>query len=149
MFERFTDRSRRVVVLAQEEARSLNHGYIGTEHLLLGLIDEADGVAAHALANVSMTHGVVQAQLGEAVDEQHQTVSGHIPFSQHARETLVLSVRKADEFEDSAVGTEHLLLSLMDIADGVAAQTLVTLGVDLDRLREEVLRLRSGRPDPE
>ena len=144
MFERFTDRTRRVVVLAQEAARSFRHDHIGTEHFLLGLIKEGDGVAANALANLGISHELVQGQVGETIGQDQQASARHIPFSPHAKQVLELSLREMEQLGDSLVGTEHILLGLITVSEGVAAQTLVKLGVELERVRQEVLQLRLG-----
>src|SRR5579885_2668870 len=118
MFERFTDRARRVVVMAQEEARMLNHNYIGTEHILLGLIHEGEGVAQ---------------QVEEIIGQGQQAPSGHIPFTPRAKKVLELSLREALQLGHNYIGTEHILLGLIREGEGVAAQVLVKLGADLNR----------------
>ena len=133
MFERFTDRARRVVVLAQEEARMLNHDYIGTEHLLLGLIHEGKGVAAKALDGMGITEEAVRQQVEEIVGRgQQASRSGHIPFTARAKKVLKLSLREALQLGHPYIGTEHILLGLIREGEGVAAQVLVRLGADMD-----------------
>ncbi|HEY4613858.1 MAG TPA: ATP-dependent Clp protease ATP-binding subunit [Citricoccus sp.] len=144
MFERFTDRARRVVVLAQEEARMLNHSYIGTEHILLGLIHEGEGVAAKALESLSISLGAVREQVQEIIGQGQQTPSGHIPFTPRAKKVLELSLREALQLGHNYIGTEHILLGLIREGEGVAAQVLVKLGADLNRVRQTVIQLLSG-----
>jgi ATP-dependent Clp protease ATP-binding subunit ClpC len=144
MFERFTDRARRVVVLAQEEARRLNHNYIGTEHLLLGLIHEGEGVAAKALESVGTDLESVRQQVEEIIGQGQQAPSGHIPFTPRAKKVLELALREALQLGHEHIGTEHILLGLIREGEGVAAQLLVKLGADLNRVRETVLGLVSG-----
>jgi ATP-dependent Clp protease ATP-binding subunit ClpA len=141
MFERFTDRARRVVVLAQEEARMLNHNYIGTEHILLGLIHEGEGVAAKALESLGISLEAVRQQVEEIIGQGQQAPSGHIPFTPRAKKVLELSLREALQLGHNYIGTEHILLGLIREGEGVAAQVLVTLGADLNRVREQVLQL--------
>jgi ATP-dependent Clp protease ATP-binding subunit ClpC len=144
MFERFTDRARRVVVLAQEEARMLNHNYIGTEHILLGLLHEGEGVAAKALESLGISLDVVRQQVEEIIGQGQQALSGHIPFTPRAKKVLELSLREALQLGHDYVGTEHILLGLIREGDGVAAQVLVTLGADLNRVRQQVIQLLHG-----
>jgi ATP-dependent Clp protease ATP-binding subunit ClpC len=144
MFERFTDRARRVVVLAQEEARMLNHNYIGTEHLLLGLIHEGEGVAARALESLGVSLEAVRAQVEEIIGQGQQTLSGHIPFTPRAKKVLELSLRESRQLGHDYIGTEHLLLGLLREGEGVAAQVLVRLGADLNRVRQQVIELLHG-----
>ena len=144
MFERFTDRARRVVVLAQEEARMLNHSYIGTEHILLGLIHEGDGVAAKALESLGISLGTVREQVQEIIGQGQQTPSGHIPFTPRAKKVLELSLREALQLGHNYIGTEHILLGLIREGEGVAAQVLVKLDADLNRVRQTVIQLLSG-----
>ncbi|GAB3536841.1 ATP-dependent Clp protease ATP-binding subunit [Arthrobacter tecti] len=144
MFERFTDRARRVVVLAQEEARMLNHNYIGTEHILLGLIHEGEGVAAKALESLSISLGAVREQVQEIIGQGQQAPSGHIPFTPRAKKVLELSLREALQLGHNYIGTEHILLGLIREGEGVAAQVLVKLGADLNRVRQQVIQLLSG-----
>lgn len=144
MFERFTDRARRVVVLAQEEARMLNHNYIGTEHILLGLIHEGEGVAAKALESMSISLGAVREQVQEIIGQGQQAPSGHIPFTPRAKKVLELSLREALQLGHNYIGTEHILLGLIREGEGVAAQVLVKLGADLNSVRQQVIQLLSG-----
>src|SRR6056300_737106 len=144
MFERFTDRARRVVVLAQEEARRLNHNYIGTEHILLGLIQEGEGHAAKALEELSINIDSVRSEVVEIIGEGQQSPSGHIPFTPRAKKVLELSLREALQLGHNYIGTEHILLGLIREGEGVAAQVLVKLGADLSRVRQQVIQLLSG-----
>src|SRR6201991_2168023 len=144
MFERFTDRARRVVVLAQEEARMLNHNYIGTEHILLGLIHEGEGVAAKSLESLGISLEGVRSQVEEIIGQGQQAPSGHIPFTPRAKKVLELSLREALQLGHNYIGTEHILLGLIREGEGVAAQVLVKLGAALNRVRQQVLQLLSG-----
>jgi len=144
VFERFTDRARRVVVLAQEEARLLNHSYIGTEHILLGLIHEGEGVAAKALESLTISLEAVRAQVEEIIGTGGSSPSGHIPFTPRAKKVLELSLREALQLGHNYIGTEHILLGLIREGEGVAAQVLVKLGADLSRVRQQVIQLLSG-----
>src|ERR687885_243712 len=144
MFERFTDRARRAVVLAQEEARRLNHNYIGTEHILLGLIHEGEGVAAKALESLGISLEGVRQQVEEIIGQGQQAPSGHIPFTPRAKKVLELSLREALQLGHNYIGTEHILLGLIREGEGVAAQVLVKLGADLNRVRQQVIQLLSG-----
>ena len=144
MFERFTDRARRVVVLAQEEARMLNHNYMGTEHILLGLIHEGEGVAAKGLEALGISLEGVRAQVEEIIGQGQQAPSGHIPFTPRAKKVLELSLREALQLGHNYIGTEHILLGLIREGEGVAAQVLVKLGADLNRVRQQVIQLLSG-----
>ena len=144
MFERFTDRARRVVVLAQEEARVLNHNYIGTEHVLLGLIREGEGVAAKALESLGISLEAVRQQVEEIIGQGQQAPSGHIPFTPRAKKVLELSLREALQLGHNYIGTEHILLGLIREGEGVAAQVLVKLGADLNRVRLQVNQLLAG-----
>ena len=146
MFERFTDRARRVVVLAQEEARLLNHNYIGTEHILLGLIHEGEGVAAKALESLGISLEAVRQQVEEIIGQGGSSPSGHIPFTPRAKKVLELSLREALQLGHNYIGTEHILLGLIREGEGVAAQVLVKLGADLSRVRQQVIQLLSGYP---
>ncbi|MFM8815408.1 MAG: Clp protease N-terminal domain-containing protein, partial [Actinomycetes bacterium] len=148
MFERFTDRARRVVVLAQEEARLLNHSYIGTEHILLGLIHEGEGVAAKALESLNISLEAVRAQVEEIIGQGGSSPSGHIPFTPRAKKVLELSLREALQLGHNYIGTEHILLGLIREGEGVAAQVLVKLGADLSRVRQQVIQLLSGYQGP-
>ncbi|MEO1064206.1 MAG: Clp protease N-terminal domain-containing protein, partial [Actinomycetota bacterium] len=148
MFERFTDRARRVVVLAQEEARLLNHNYIGTEHILLGLIHEGEGVAAKALESLGISLEAVRSQVEEIIGQGGASPSGHIPFTPRAKKVLELSLREALQLGHNYIGTEHILLGLIREGEGVAAQVLVKLGADLSRVRQQVIQLLSGYSGP-
>jgi ATP-dependent Clp protease ATP-binding subunit ClpA len=145
MFERFTERARRVVVLAQEEARMLNHDYIGTEHILLGLIHEGQGVAAKSLESLGISLEAVRQQVTLIIGQGQQAPSGHVPFTPRAKKVIELSMREAKELGHNYVGTEHILLGLIREGSGVAAQVLVKLGADLDGVRQQVVRLLHGR----
>jgi hypothetical protein len=142
VFERFTDRARRVLVLAQEEARILQHDFIGTEHILLGLIHEGDGVAARALEALDVTLEAVRERVEETIGSS--VPSGSPPFTPRAKKVLELSLREALQLGHSYIGTEHLLLGLVREGEGVAAQVLVSLGIDLGRVRQQVIQLMSG-----
>src|SRR5881398_3485711 len=144
MFERFTDRARRVVVLAQEEARMLNHNYIGTEHILLGLIHEGEGVAAKALESLNISLEAVRQQVEEIIGQGQAAPTGHIPFTPRAKKVLELSLREALQLGHNYIGTEHILLGLIREGEGVAAQVLQKLGADLNRVRQQVIQLLSG-----
>jgi GNAT superfamily N-acetyltransferase len=146
MFKRFTDRARRVVVLAQEEARTLNHNYIGTEHILLGLIRESDGVGAKALESLGISLQAVRAQVEELIGRGQHTPSGHIPFTPRSKKVLELSLRESVQLGHDYIGTEHILLGLIREGDGVAAQVLVQLGADPNRVRQQVIQLISSQP---
>jgi hypothetical protein len=149
MFERFTDRARRVVVLAQDEARRLDHDYIGTEHVLLGLIREGDGVAARALTSVGISLAAARQQVEEIIGRGQQAPSGRIPFTPRAKKVLELSLRESLQLGHTYISTEHILLGLIREGDGAAAQVLVTLGADLNRLRQHVIMLLHGHPAEE
>ncbi|MCX7538900.1 ATP-dependent Clp protease ATP-binding subunit [Corynebacterium sp. P5875] len=144
MFERFTDRARRVIVLAQEEARMLNHNYIGTEHILLGLIHEGEGVAAKALESMGISLDAVRQEVEEIIGHGTQPHTGHIPFTPRAKKVLELSLREGLQMGHKYIGTEFLLLGLIREGEGVAAQVLVKLGADLPRVRQQVIQLLSG-----
>src|ERR1700710_561371 len=144
MFERFTDRARRVVVLAQEEAKMLNHNYIGTEHILLGLIHEGEGVAAKALESLGISLDSVREQVQDIIGQGQQQPTGHIPFTPRAKKVLELSLREALQLGHNYIGTEHILLGLIREGEGVAAQVLVKLGADLNKVRQQVIQLLSG-----
>ena len=148
MFERFTDRARRVVVLAQEEARLLNHSYIGTEHILLGLIHEGEGVAAKALDSLSISLEAVRQQVEEIIGQGGSSPSGHIPFTPRAKKVLELSLREALQLGHNYIGTEHILLGLLREGEGVATQVLMKLGADLGKVRQQVIQLLSGYQGP-
>jgi ATP-dependent Clp protease ATP-binding subunit ClpC len=144
MFERFTDRARRVVVLAQEEAKLLNHNYIGTEHILLGLIREGDGIAAKALESLDISLEGVREQVQEIIGQGQQQPTGHIPFTPRAKKVLELSLREALQLGHNYIGTEHILLGLIREGEGVAAQVLVKLGAELGKVRQAVIQMLSG-----
>ncbi|MDI6716624.1 MAG: Clp protease N-terminal domain-containing protein, partial [Actinomycetota bacterium] len=144
MFERFTERARRVIVFAQEEARMLNQNYIGTEHLLLGLIREEEGVAARALQSLGISLYDVRAQVEEIIGRGTSAPVGHIPFTPRAKKVLELSLREALQLGHNYIGTEHILLGLIREGEGVAARVLYNLGADLDRVRNQVIQLLSG-----
>ncbi|OYN84645.1 ATP-dependent Clp protease ATP-binding subunit [Parenemella sanctibonifatiensis] len=144
MFERFTDRARRVVVLAQDEARMLNHNYIGTEHILLGLIHEGEGVAAKALDSLGVTLEDAREQVVEMIGHGQQAPTGHIPFTPRAKRVLELSLREAIQINHSYIGTEHILLGLIREGEGIATQVLIKLGADLARVRSTVLQMLNG-----
>jgi len=149
MFERFTDRGRRIVVLAQEEARALNHTYIGTEHLLLGLIRERDGIAAQALMSAGITEDAVRQQTGKTVGRgpDQFALPGHIPFTPQAKKVLELSLRESTELGHAYIGTEHLLLGLVREGKGPGVQILAQLGVPPEVVREHVMGLVHGYED--
>ena len=141
MFERFTDRARRVVVFAQEEARDLNHDYIGTEHLLLGLMRDTDSVAARALRGLDIGQDAAREQVIEIIGRGQRSPSGHIPFTPRAKKVLELSLREALQLNHNYIGTEHILLGLVGEGEGVAAQVLIKLGGSLSRVRDKVIEL--------
>jgi ATP-dependent Clp protease ATP-binding subunit ClpC len=144
VFERFTDRARRVVVLAQEEARMLNHNYIGTEHILLGLVREGEGVAARSLESMGISLDQVRKDVEEAIGQGPSAPAGHIPFTPRAKKVLELSLREALQLGHNYIGTEHILLGLVREGEGVGAQVLQKLGADLNRVRQQVLELLTG-----
>jgi ATP-dependent Clp protease ATP-binding subunit ClpC len=156
MFERFTDRALRVVVLAQEEARMLNHDDIGTEHILLGLIREGEGVAAKALQGLGISLDAVREQVQEVIGQGQEAPSGrqgeggrpdgHIPFAPHAEKVLELSLREAQQLGRNFIGTEHILLGLICEGEGIAAQVLINFGAGLNRVRQQVVQLASDDP---
>jgi ATP-dependent Clp protease ATP-binding subunit ClpC len=141
MFERFSDRARRVVVLSQEEAQLLSHDYIGTEHILLGLLHEGEGVAARALRSLGISLEAARRQVEEIVGEGGSSPSGHIPFTPRAKKVLELSLREALQLGHNYIGTEHILLGLVREGEGVACQALVKLGASLPTVRARVLQL--------
>ena len=141
MFERFTDRARRVVVQAQEESRRLNHSYIGTEHLLLGVLREDDGVAAEALASLEVGLDPAREQVAEIVGRGQQAPSGHIPFTPRAKKVLELSLRQALQLGHPYIGPEHILLGVIAEGHGVAVEVLRVLGAPPERIRARVLEL--------
>jgi ATP-dependent Clp protease ATP-binding subunit ClpC len=144
MFERFTDRARRVVVLAQEEARILNHDWIDTEHVLLGLLHEGEGVAAAALVAMDISLAAVRREVEEIIGRGEAAPVGHIAFTPRAKKVLELSLREALQLGHNYIGTEHILLGLIREGEGVAAQVLVRLGADLNRVRQQVIQLLHG-----
>jgi len=147
MFERFTDRARRVVVLAQEEARGLNHPYIGTEHILLGLIQEREGVGAQALINNGVSLEVARDQVREVIGQGTGAPPDHIPFTPRAKKVLELSLREALQLGHDYIGTEHIVLGMLREGEGVAAQLLVRFGLTMDGLRGTVLELVPTSPE--
>ena len=149
MFEKFTERARQVIVLAQEEARMLNHDYIGTEHLLLGLIHEGEGVAARVLESLGISLEDVRQNVEEMIGRGDHELSGHIPFTPRAKKVLELSLRESQQLGHDYIGTEHILLGLIREGEGVAAQVLVKLGGDLNRVRQQVLQVLGGRAGEE
>jgi ATP-dependent Clp protease ATP-binding subunit ClpC len=149
MFERFTDRARRVVVLAQEEARMLGHNYVGPEHVLLGLIHEGHGVAARALTELGVGLDEVRQQVEELIGQGDEAPSGHIPFTPQAKRVLELSLREALQLGHNYIGTEHILLGILREGENMAARVLVQMGADLNRVRLEVIRLLAPRAEAE
>jgi ATP-dependent Clp protease ATP-binding subunit ClpC len=147
MFERFTDRARRVVVQAQEEARALNHNYIGTEHLLLGILREGDGVAAEALASLEVGLDPAREQVAEITGRGQQALSGHIPFTPRAKKVLELSLREALSLERKYIGPEHILLGLVTEGHGVAVEVLRVLGAEPEQVRARVIELLPAATD--
>jgi ATP-dependent Clp protease ATP-binding subunit ClpC len=145
MFERFTDRARRVVVLAQQEARDLDHNYIGTEHILLALLDEGQGVAAKALTAMGISQDAARQRVEEVIGRGQGASPGHIPFTPRAKKVLELSLRQALQLGHHYIGTEHILLGVIAEGDGVGAHVLVDLGADLDRTRQQVVQILTGR----
>jgi ATP-dependent Clp protease ATP-binding subunit ClpC len=148
MFERFTDRARRVIVAAQSEARGLDHNYIGPEHILLGLIGEGSGVGVKAFASMGISTDAVRQRVEQVIGRGQGASQGHIPFTPPAKKVLELSLREALDLGHTYIGTEHLLLGLIREDEGVAAQVLAGFGVDLHRARQQVIVLLAGR-DPE
>jgi ATP-dependent Clp protease ATP-binding subunit ClpC len=146
VFERFTERARQVVVLAQDEARALKHNYIGTEHLLLGLLREEEGVAARALESLDVTVEAVRAQVERIIGQGDEVTLGQIPFTPRAKKALELSLREALTLGHQYIGTEHVLLGLVRVEDGVAARILLDFGADAEKIRNEVIRMLSGPP---
>jgi hypothetical protein len=146
MFERFTDRARRVVVLAQEEARLLGHNYIGTEHILLGLLHEGEGVAARTLEALGVSLSRVRAGVESIIGRGGDAPAGHVPFTPRAKKVLEMSLREAVQLGHNYIGTEHILLGLIREGEGVAAQVLVQLGVDLETARGTVIELLGREP---
>ena len=148
MLERFTDRARRVVKLAEEEARRLGHNYIGTEHILLGLIREGEGVAAKALESLGISLDTVRQQVEEIIGRGQQAPFDVIPFTPRSKKVLELSLRESQQLGHNHIGTEHILLGLIREGDGVAAQVLVKLGADLNRVRQQVIQLIAAQQQP-
>jgi ATP-dependent Clp protease ATP-binding subunit ClpC len=148
MFQRFTDRARRVVVLAQEEARLLNHDYIGTEHLLLGLIREGQGVAPKALESLGISLEDTRQEVEQIIGQGTSVPAGHIPFTPRAKKVMELSLREALNLGHNYIGTEHILLGLVREGEGVAAQVLTKLGADLSGVRQQVIELLAGYAGP-
>jgi ATP-dependent Clp protease ATP-binding subunit ClpC len=145
MFERFTDRARRVVVFAQDEARGLNHNWIGTEHLLLAVLREGHGLGAKTLESMQISLDATRQQVELIIGRGQGTVGdGHIPFTPRAKKVLELSLREARQLGHDYIGTEHILLGLIREGDGVAAQVLVKMGADLNRVRQQVIQLLRG-----
>lgn len=144
MFERYTDRARRVVMLAQEEARMLKHNYIGTEHLLLGMLAEGEGIACQALVSLGIELEEVRNQVRQVIGIGQEAPAGHIPFTPRAKKVMELSLREGLQLGHNYIGTEHILLGLIREGDGVAAQILVKLGAELTRVRQQVIQLLSG-----
>jgi ATP-dependent Clp protease ATP-binding subunit ClpC len=144
MFERFTPRSRRAIVMAQEEARLLSHNYIGTEHLLLGLLADGDGDAAHALESLDVTLEAARDQVRQMIGEGHESQSGHIPFTARAKKVLELSLREALTLRSQSIGSVHLLLGLVAEGEGVGAQILERLGAPLATVRERAIEMAEG-----
>ena len=149
MFERFTDQARRVVVLAQEEARMLGHGYIGTEHILLGLLSEGEGLAAQALRALEITLEAAREQVSEIIGEGTGQPGDHIPFTPRTKKVLELSLREAQRLGDGFIGTEHILLGLAREGEGVGAQILERLGAPKDRVIAQVLATARTAPGEE
>jgi ATP-dependent Clp protease ATP-binding subunit ClpC len=149
MFEKFTERARQAIVLAQEEARLLNHNHIGTEHLLLGLIHEGQGVAARALESLGVSLEDVRQNVEEIIGRGQHELSGHIPFTPRAKKVLELSLRESQQLGHDYIGTEHILLGLIREGEGVAAQVLVKLGADLNRVRHQVIQLLGDKASEE
>jgi ATP-dependent Clp protease ATP-binding subunit ClpC len=149
MFERFTDQARRVVVLAQEEARLLGHGYIGTEHVLLGLLAEGEGLAARALASLEISLDAAREKVAEIIGEGTGQPSGHIPFTPRTKKVLELSLREAQRLGDSYIGTEHILLGMAREGEGVGVQVLDRLGAGKERVLAQVLVTKRASPGEE
>ena len=146
MFERFTDRARRVLVYAQEEARLLNHNFIGTEHLLLGLLAEGEGVAFHALSQLGISLGEMRERITDVIGSEPATTITSPPFTPRAKKVLELSLREALQLGHNYIGTEHMLLGIVREGEGVAAQVLEAAGAPLDTVRSAVIGLLAGRP---
>jgi ATP-dependent Clp protease ATP-binding subunit ClpC len=148
MFERFTDRARRVLVLAQDEARLLNHNFIGTEHILLGLLCEGDGVAAQALSTLGISPTAAREKVAETAGPASASMTGSPPFTPRAKKVLELSLREALQLGHNYIGTEHMLLGIVREGEGVAVQVLVSLGAEPSRVRHEVIRALTGGVEP-
>ena len=144
MFERFTERARQVVVLAQDEARALKHNYIGTEHILLGLLREEEGLAARVLESLDITVEEVRAQVARIVGVGNEVTTGQIPFTPRAKKVLEVALREALSLGHNYIGTEHILLAIVRENEGVAAGILLDLGADAEKIRTEIIRLLSG-----
>src|ERR687891_1985203 len=144
MFERFTERAKQVVVLAQDEARRLKHNYIGTEHILLGLLREEEGLAARVLESLDITVEEVRSQVARVVGQGDEAATGQIPFTPRAKKVLELALREAQSLRHNRIGTEHILLGLVRENEGVAARILLDLHADSDTVRNEVIRMLSG-----
>src|SRR6266511_504052 len=144
LFERFTERARQVVVLAQDEARALKHNYIGTEHLLLGLLREEEGLAARVLESLDITVEEVRAQVARIVGQGDEVTTGQIPFTPRAKKVLELALREALSLGHNYIGTEHILLGLVRENEGVAARILLDFDADADKIRNEIIRMLSG-----
>jgi ATP-dependent Clp protease ATP-binding subunit ClpC len=144
MFERFTERARQVVVFAQAEARGLKHNYIGTEHLLLGLLREEEGLAARVLESLDITVEEVRAQVARIVGQGDELTTGQIPFTPRSKKILELSLREAIDLEHNYIGTEHILLGIVRENEGVASRILNEFGADAETIRNELIRLLSG-----
>jgi ATP-dependent Clp protease ATP-binding subunit ClpA len=146
MFERFTERSRRVVVLAQEEARMLDHNYIGSEHILLGLIHEGDGIAAQAIGSAGLTLAAARAEVERTIGRGAGTPTGHIPFTPRAKKVLELALREALALKKSYIGPEHILLGMIREGEGFGAEILTRLAAPLTVLRAQVMELAAAEP---
>jgi ATP-dependent Clp protease ATP-binding subunit ClpC len=144
VFERFTERARQVVVLAQDEARALKHNYIGTEHILLGLLREEEGLAARVLESLDITVEEVRAQVARIVGQGDEVTTGQIPFTPRAKKVLELALREALSLGHNYIGTEHILLGLVRENEGVAARILLDFDADADKIRNEIIRMLSG-----
>ncbi len=146
MFERFTDRARRVVVLAQEEARLLKHNYIGTEHVLLGLVSEGDGIAAQALQSLDIELQDIRDEIAKIIGVGQESPTGHIPFTPRAKKVLELSMREALQLGHNYIGTEHILMGLIREGAGVGSQVLAQLGAELNEVRKVIIKLLGAQP---
>jgi ATP-dependent Clp protease ATP-binding subunit ClpC len=146
MFERFTDRARQTVVLAQEEARSHNHDYVDTEHILLGVLGAGENMAGQVLESLGISRETIRQQVEKAIRRDQETPAGHITFTPRVKKAVELSLREALRLEHNYIGTEHILLGLISEAQGVAAQVLVKLGADLEKVRREIIRIQPPVP---